>query len=85
MSNVLNLFLNKFPLMSKQLLMWVTIPLDLSTWSFIPIPRFFHSRRHSDPPLLTPVPSLFSSTLTKTVIMCLLLIDKERAKDKTYI
>ncbi len=30
--------------------MWVTIPIDLSTWSFIPLPRFFNSRRVS--PLL---------------------------------
>jgi hypothetical protein len=28
----------------------VTIPIDLSTWSFIPLPRFFNSRRVS--PLL---------------------------------
>jgi hypothetical protein len=30
--------------------MWVTIPIDLSTWSFIPLPRFLNSRRVS--PLL---------------------------------
>ncbi len=30
--------------------MWVTIPIDLSTWSFIPLPHFFNSRRVS--PLL---------------------------------
>ena len=29
----------------------VTIPIDLSRWSFIPLPRFFNSRRA--PPLLT--------------------------------
>ena len=37
--------------------MRVIIPLDLSTWSFIPLPRFFHSRRA--PPLLTPSLVLF--------------------------
>ncbi len=30
--------------------MWVTIPIDLSTRSFIPLPHFFNSRRV--PPLL---------------------------------
>ena len=33
-------------------LMRVTIPIDLSTRSFIPLPRFFNSRRPT--PLLTP-------------------------------
>ena len=35
----------------------VTIPLDLCTWSFIPLPCLFHSRRV--PPLLTPSLVLF--------------------------
>ncbi len=34
----------------KSSVMWVTIPIDLSTRSFIPLPRFFNSRRV--PPLL---------------------------------
>jgi hypothetical protein len=34
----------------KVSVMWVTIPIDLSTWSFIPLPRFLNSRRV--PPLL---------------------------------
>ena len=37
--------------------MRITIPLDLSTWHFIPHPHFFHSRR--TPPLLTPSQVLF--------------------------
>ncbi len=37
--------------------MRVTIPIDLSTRSFIPIPRFFNSRRA--PPLLNPSLVLF--------------------------
>ena len=35
----------------------ITIPLDLSTRPFIPLPRFFHSRR--TPPLLNPSLVLF--------------------------
>jgi hypothetical protein len=38
-------------------LMRVTIPIDLSTWSFIPLPHFFHSRHAR--PLLTPSLVLF--------------------------
>ena len=37
--------------------MRVTIPIDLSTWSFIPLTLFFNSRR--GPPLLTPSLVLF--------------------------
>jgi hypothetical protein len=37
--------------LTKTSVMSVSIPLDLSTWSFIPLPLFIHSR-HS-PPLLT--------------------------------
>ncbi len=44
-------------LMLKSSAMRVTIPIDLSTRSFIPLPRFFHSRRV--PSLLTPSLVLF--------------------------
>jgi len=37
-------------ILDKTSAMWVTIPIDLSTWSFIPLPHFFNSRRV--PPLL---------------------------------
>jgi hypothetical protein len=37
-------------ILDKASAMWVTIPIDLSTRSFIPLPRFFNSRRV--PPLL---------------------------------
>ena len=37
-------------ILDKASAMWVTIPIDLSTRSFIPLPRFFNSRRVS--PLL---------------------------------
>ena len=37
-------------ILTKDSTMWVTIPVDLSTWSFIPLPRFLNSRRV--PPLL---------------------------------
>jgi hypothetical protein len=37
-------------ILAKSSVMWVTIPIDLSTRSFIPLPRFFNSRRV--PPLL---------------------------------
>ncbi len=41
-------------ILAKASAMWVTIPIDLSTWSFIPLPRFFNSRR---------VPPLFNQSL----------------------
>ena len=41
----------------KPSVMRVTIPIDLSTWSFIPLPRFFNFRR--SPPLLNPSLVLF--------------------------
>jgi hypothetical protein len=46
-------------ILAKASVMWVTIPLDVleSTRSFIPLPRFFHSRRTQ--PLLTPSLVLF--------------------------
>ena len=47
--------------------MRVTIPLDLSTWSFIPLPLFFHSRL--TPPLLRDsysFPSLFPQLSVQT-------------------
>ncbi len=34
-------------ILAKVSAMRVTIPIDLSTWSFIPLPRFFNSRRVS--------------------------------------
>jgi hypothetical protein len=37
-------------ILAKDFTMWVTIPIDLSTRSFIPLPRFLNSRRV--PPLL---------------------------------
>ena len=37
-------------ILSKTSAMWVTIPIDLSTRSFIPLPRFFNFRRV--PPIL---------------------------------
>jgi hypothetical protein len=37
-------------ILAKASPMWVTIPIDLSTRSFIPLPRFFNS--HRVPPLL---------------------------------
>ena len=37
-------------ILAKTSAMWVTIPIDLSTRSFIPLPRLFNSRRV--PPLL---------------------------------
>ncbi len=37
-------------ILTKFSVMWVTIPIDLSTRSFIPLPRFLNSRRV--PPLL---------------------------------
>ena len=40
----------------------VTIPIYLSTWSFIPLPRFFNSRR--SPPLVTPSLVLFPQNST---------------------
>ena len=43
--------------LDKVSVMRFTIPMDLSTRSFIPLPRFFHSRRA--PPLLTPSLVLF--------------------------
>ena len=46
----------------------VTIPIDLSTRSFIPLPRFFHSRRASLF-LLLPYP-YFLNTLSKWNMMC---------------
>ena len=32
-------------IMTKSSVMWISIPLDLSSRSFIPLPRFIHSRR----------------------------------------
>jgi len=37
-------------ILPKTSVMWVTILIDLSTWSFTPLPRFFNTRRV--PPLL---------------------------------
>ena len=45
-------------IMAKASAMWITIPLDLSSRSFIPIPRFIRSRRPT--PILSP--SLFVRT-----------------------
>ena len=39
-------------MLAKASVMRVTIPLDLSTWSFIPLPRFIHTRTTES--LLTP-------------------------------
>ena len=47
----------------KDSVMRVTIPLDLSTQSFIPLPRIFHSRRA--PPLLTSFLVLFPQHSSK--------------------
>ena len=44
-------------ILDKDSTMGVTIPIDLSTRSFIPLPRFFNSRRSH--PLLTPSLVLF--------------------------
>ena len=44
------------------ILVGVTIPIDLSTWSFIPLPRFLKSRRA--PPLLNPTLVLFPQQST---------------------
>ena len=46
---------------SKVSSMKVTIPIDLSTRSYIPLPRYFHSRR--TPPLLNSSLVLFPSSL----------------------
>jgi hypothetical protein len=45
--------------------MRVTIPIDLSTRSFIPLPRFFNSRRA--PPLLHPSLTLLLQQLSTMV------------------
>jgi hypothetical protein len=37
-------------ILDKDSVMWVAVPIDLFTWSFIPLPRFFNPRRVS--PLL---------------------------------
>ncbi len=52
-------------ILDKASVMKVTIPLDLSTWSFITLPHFFHSRLA--PTLLTPFPSLISSRFLLSV------------------
>jgi hypothetical protein len=44
-------------IMTKALTMWISIPLDLSSRSFIPFPRFIRSRRPT--PLLAPSLVLF--------------------------
>ena len=57
--------------LAKASAMRVTIPLDLSTRAFIPLPRSFHSRR--TPSLLTPSLVLFSQlsdALSKRHMMC---------------
>ena len=46
----------------KPSVMRVTIPLDLSTRSFIPLPRFVHTRTTA--PLLTPSTVLFNQSST---------------------
>ncbi len=48
----------------------VTIPIDLSTWSFIPLPRFFNSRRV--PPLLNQSVVLIPQHLPKRHMMCVM-------------
>ena len=45
-------------ILAKASAMRVTIPIDLSTWSFIPLSRFFNSRRPA--PLLIPSLVIFS-------------------------
>ena len=47
-------------IMAKTLAMRVSIPLDLSSRPFIPIPRFIRSRRPRGTPLLAPSLVLFS-------------------------
>jgi len=44
-------------ILTKSSTMRVTIPIDLSTWPFIPLPRFFNSRRPA--PLLNPFLVIF--------------------------
>ncbi len=40
-------------IMAKVSVMWISIPIDLSSWSFVPLPRFIRSRRPT-PLLLFP-------------------------------
>jgi hypothetical protein len=49
-SSLTNLIDSSGLILSKTSVMWVTIPIDLSTWSFIPLPHFLSS--HRVPPLL---------------------------------
>ena len=44
-------------IMAKASAMRISVPLDLSSWSFIPLPRFIRSRRAT--PLLAPSLVLF--------------------------
>ena len=44
-------------IMTKTSAMWISIPLDLSSWSCVPLPRFIRSRRPT--PLLAPSLVLF--------------------------
>ncbi len=43
-SRLVNLKVSVGLILAKTSVMWVTIPIDLSTRSFIPLPRFFNSR-----------------------------------------
>ncbi len=51
-------------IMAKASTLWISIPLDLSSRSFIPLPRFIRSRRPT--PLLTPSLVLFPPCLSGT-------------------
>jgi hypothetical protein len=53
-------------ILAKVSTMWISIPLDLSSRPFIPLPRFIRSRR-ATPRTLSSFPRLFSSAI------CLLL------------
>jgi hypothetical protein len=68
-SHLANLKVSVGLILVKSSVMWVTIPIDLSTRSFIPLPRFLNSRRV--PPLLN-LWSLFLNSLPKGHMMCVM-------------
>jgi hypothetical protein len=64
-------------ILAKVSVMRISIPIDLSSRSFRRLPCFLRSRR--------PLPLFSFVGISCPSVLCLLLIDKARVKDKTYI
>jgi hypothetical protein len=68
-SRLANLKVSVGLILVKTSTIWVIVPIDLSTWSFIPLPRFLNSRRVS--PLLNQS-LVLSNSLPKWHMMCVM-------------